>query len=78
MANHLCTQLLIRASRASFLPNGTRSAIGSIRRRTFADVASDDMTLPLKGYKVLDLTRVLAGVCIYNFFRLKYAYLSMR
>lgn len=27
-----------------------------------ADVADDDMTLPLKGLKVLDMTRVLAGV----------------
>ncbi|KAH8662931.1 caib/baif family protein-like protein [Tricladium varicosporioides] len=30
-------------------------------RRSFADVAVNDMTLPLKGFKVLDMTRVLAG-----------------
>merc|ERR1711939_819998 len=30
-------------------------------RRSFADVAGNDMALPLKGYKVLDMTRVLAG-----------------
>jgi succinate--hydroxymethylglutarate CoA-transferase len=39
-----------------------RSAICSVRRRGFAEAAADGMTLPLKGYKVLDMTRVLAGV----------------
>jgi hypothetical protein len=29
-----------------------------------ADVANHDMTLPLKGIKVLDMTRVLAGVSL--------------
>lgn len=32
-----------------------------MRRRGLADASSNDMTLPLKGYKVLDMTRVLAG-----------------
>jgi len=30
--------------------------------RTFATAAEDDSKLPLKGYRVLDMTRVLAGV----------------
>ena len=32
------------------------------RVRGFATAAKDDGKLPLKGYKVLDMTRVLAGV----------------
>lgn len=42
--------------------NGYRSTSCNVQRRTFADVAADDSTLPLQGYKVLDMTRVLAGV----------------
>ncbi|KAA8566900.1 hypothetical protein EYC84_009997 [Monilinia fructicola] len=36
-------------------------AVRQIRRRGLADASTNDMTLPLKGYKVLDMTRVLAG-----------------
>lgn len=52
---------LLGASTAIKRFNGSRSAFYS-SRRWFADVANDDMTLPLKGIKVLDMTRVLAGV----------------
>lgn len=62
MAPSIFPRSLLRASRAVSHPNGMRSAIYSVRRRGFAEVAMDDMTLPLKGYKVLDMTRVLAGV----------------
>ncbi|PMD63555.1 caib/baif family protein-like protein [Hyaloscypha bicolor E] len=61
MAPSIFPRSLLRASRAVSHPNGMRSAIYSVRRRGFAEVAADDMTLPLKGYKVLDMTRVLAG-----------------
>jgi len=53
---------LLRASRTILSPNGPSSAFCNVRRRGFADVADNDMALPLKGYKVLDMTRVLAGV----------------
>lgn len=33
------------------------------RHRTMATVAADSPTLPLAGIRVLDMTRVLAGVC---------------
>ena len=33
--------------------------------RTYSSTPADD-TLPLKGVRVLDMTRVLAGVCIFN------------
>jgi hypothetical protein len=61
MATSVPTRLLFRALRATSQTNG-RSAFCSIRRRSFADIAANDMTLPLMGYKVLDMTRVLAGV----------------
>ncbi|KAH8753466.1 caib/baif family protein-like protein [Hyaloscypha finlandica] len=61
MAPSIFPRSLLRASRAVSHPNGMRSAICSVRRRGFAEVAADDMTLPLKGYKVVDMTRVLAG-----------------
>ncbi|KAH8758784.1 caib/baif family protein-like protein [Hyaloscypha sp. PMI_1271] len=61
MAPSIFSRSLLRASRAVSHPNGMRSAICSVRRRGFAEVAADDMTLPLKGYKVVDMTRVLAG-----------------
>jgi hypothetical protein len=63
MTEILYSRSLLRASRAVSSFNGTRPAIFSFQRRGFADVTTDDMTLPLKGYKVLDMTRVLAGVC---------------
>ncbi|KAG4411266.1 hypothetical protein IFR04_015592 [Cadophora malorum] len=52
---------VIRASRSLRSSNGSFSAFCNVRRRSFADVAGNDMALPLKGYKVLDMTRVLAG-----------------
>ncbi|TVY47510.1 Succinate--hydroxymethylglutarate CoA-transferase [Lachnellula occidentalis] len=61
MTASISRQYLRRASQALLLPNGSRSAFCCTRRREFADVAGNDMTLPLKGYKVLDMTRVLAG-----------------
>ncbi|KAN0116898.1 caib/baif family protein-like protein [Hyaloscypha variabilis] len=61
MAYSILSRSLLRASRGVSRSNGTCSAICSVRRRGFAEVASDDTTLPLKGYKVLDMTRVLAG-----------------
>ena len=64
MTTSISTRSLIRASRAFAHSNGVRQALRNVRRRGFADVAADDMTLPLKGYKVLDMTRVLAGVRI--------------
>jgi succinate--hydroxymethylglutarate CoA-transferase len=62
MATSIYTRPLARASRAIAHSNVSPSAFCNIRRRCFADVAADDMALPLKGYKVLDMTRVLAGV----------------
>lgn len=47
-----------RASKSLFLSNGLR--IG--RRRALATAASNSDTLPLAGIRVLDMTRVLAGV----------------
>jgi succinate--hydroxymethylglutarate CoA-transferase len=61
MATSTCARSLLRASRALLWPNGHRSAFYN-SRRGLADIANDDMTLPLKGIKVLDMTRVLAGV----------------
>ncbi|TVY55228.1 Succinate--hydroxymethylglutarate CoA-transferase [Lachnellula cervina] len=61
MTASISRQYLRGASRALLLTNGSRSAFCCTRRRGFADVAGNDMTLPLKGYKVLDMTRVLAG-----------------
>ncbi|KAF8865680.1 caib/baif family protein-like protein [Acephala macrosclerotiorum] len=62
MALRMPTRSLTRASRRLADLNGRHSAFCNLRRRSFADVAADDGTLPLKGYKVLDMTRVLAGV----------------
>ena len=56
----------MRASRVFSHANGSQKELCHIQRRAFADVAADDMTLPLKGYKVLDMTRVLAGVRMNN------------
>ncbi|KAM3074184.1 hypothetical protein ACMFMG_002994 [Clarireedia jacksonii] len=41
--------------------NGFRSTIRQTCHRSLANVSTNAMTLPLEGYKVLDLTRVLAG-----------------
>ncbi|KAF5867402.1 putative atp-dependent rrna helicase rrp3 protein [Botrytis fragariae] len=49
------------ASRVLWRSNGFNPMIGHTRRRGLADASTNDMTLPLKGYKVLDMTRVLAG-----------------
>ncbi|TVY90886.1 Succinate--hydroxymethylglutarate CoA-transferase, partial [Lachnellula willkommii] len=62
MTASISRQNLRGASRALLFTNGSRSAFCCTRRRGFADVAENDTTLPLKGYKVLDMTRVLAGV----------------
>ena len=63
MATPICSRSLLVASRAISRPNGRCSAIFSCRRG-LADAVKDDMTLPLKGIKVLDMTRVLAGVSL--------------
>jgi succinate--hydroxymethylglutarate CoA-transferase len=63
MATPICSRSLFQASKSLLRPNGRRLAIYN-GRRGLADVANDDMTLPLKGIKVLDMTRVLAGVSI--------------
>jgi hypothetical protein len=57
MSAPICSRVLLQASRT----NGLRGAFSN-GRRGMADVAGGDMTLPLKGLKVLDMTRVLAGV----------------
>ena len=57
------SRLLSRASGVRSTFNVQLSVNYITRRRGFADLAStEDGKLPLKGYKVLDLTRVLAGV----------------
>ncbi|TVY85104.1 Succinate--hydroxymethylglutarate CoA-transferase, partial [Lachnellula suecica] len=53
-------QTLCGASRTISRSNVSRSTLGSVRRRGLADVAGND-NLPLHGFKVLDMTRVLAG-----------------
>jgi succinate--hydroxymethylglutarate CoA-transferase len=42
--------------------NGFAGARNGSKRRNFATVAIEDGSLPLKGYRLLDMTRVLAGV----------------
>lgn len=54
--------ILLRATRSLLSSNGTRYSSRRVQCRRFASVAQDDSKLPLKGYKVLDMTRVLAGV----------------
>lgn len=61
MATPNCARSLARASGTFLRPNGHRSAFYN-SRRGLATAADDGMTLPLKGIKVLDMTRVLAGV----------------
>ncbi|KAF7951626.1 hypothetical protein EAE96_006928 [Botrytis aclada] len=61
MTTSLCSRSLLGASRVLWRSNGFTPAVGHIRRRGLADASTNDMTLPLKGYKVLDMTRVLAG-----------------
>lgn len=62
-------KMFLKRSRA--VGGALRSIIGSngltqvefqMPRRAFATSASDDGALPLRGFKVLDMTRVLAGV----------------
>lgn len=71
MTSPLSARLISRASNQVLKDNVSCSAVYSIRRRRFANVA-DAMTLPLKGYKVLDMTRVLAGVSLSTFFQAVY------
>lgn len=49
---------LVARSRRTALPNGSRS----VKPRRMATAATDSPTLPLAGIRVLDMTRVLAGV----------------
>lgn len=58
----MASRLLATAVGAVPKANGLKSGFRAIRRRGMAGATSHDMTLPLKGYKVLDMTRVLAGV----------------
>lgn len=65
MATILHSRSLVRASRVVATLNCQPLTRHNTKPRGFADVASnDDGKLPLKGYRVLDLTRVLAGVCV--------------
>ncbi|KAG9233430.1 caib/baif family protein-like protein [Amylocarpus encephaloides] len=65
----ICLKSLLRASRSIAKVNSIANAHGpwskvttcTIHRRTLSSVAADDASLPLKGFKVLDMTRVLAG-----------------
>jgi hypothetical protein len=55
------------ALRRSVAPSFTRisplqCSRNRLTRRAFASVAANENDLPLKGYRVLDMTRVLAGV----------------
>ncbi|QSZ29081.1 hypothetical protein DSL72_003591 [Monilinia vaccinii-corymbosi] len=61
MNTSICSPSLLRASRILAHSNGFALAVRQIRRRRLAGASTNDMTLPLKGYKVLDMTRVLAG-----------------
>ncbi|KAG4032149.1 hypothetical protein MFRU_007g00620 [Monilinia fructicola] len=61
MITSICSRSLLRASQTFSHSNGFAPAVRQIRRRGLADASTNDMTLPLKGYKVLDMTRVLAG-----------------
>ena len=63
MTPSLSTRLISRASKRVLQYNASCSAVGSFRHRQFANIA-DEVALPLKGYKVLDMTRVLAGVSL--------------
>ena len=58
-----CIRRLSTASGIISKRNGTQIASNAAWRRCFANVA-DDANLPLKGIKVLDMTRVLAGVSL--------------
>ncbi|KAI9724349.1 MAG: hypothetical protein M1812_000417 [Candelaria pacifica] len=49
---------LLRGSRRIWLANGSFSS----KQRTFATSPADPTTLPLAGIRILDMTRVLAGV----------------
>jgi succinate--hydroxymethylglutarate CoA-transferase len=66
MPRSIASKSLLLASTQVLRPNGFRSVLCGARCRKFADIAND-MTLPLKGIKVLDMTRVLAGVCSLSF-----------
>ncbi|PQE25720.1 CAIB BAIF family enzyme protein [Rutstroemia sp. NJR-2017a BBW] len=57
----ISSRSLTRASRVLRQSNGIRSAVKQTCRRGLANATTNGMTLPLEGYKVLDLTRVLAG-----------------
>ena len=59
-----------RASvRALSSVNGLENSRNALRWRGVASVAGNDNELPLKGYRVLDMTRVLAGVSFLYFIR---------
>ncbi|KAF7912709.1 uncharacterized protein EAF01_001730 [Botrytis porri] len=61
MTISLYPRSLFRAFCVLWRSNGFTPAVRHIRRRGLANASTNDMTLPLKGYKVLDMTRVLAG-----------------
>jgi len=71
------SRVLSRASRTTVKRNGTGTTSNASRRRCFSDVAYD-ATLPLKGIKVLDMTRVLAGVSLCTTMRLAIGYANRR
>lgn len=55
-----------RVSRAASSSSPLRRAPPCLNRRCYSSVAPS--TLPLQGYRVLDMTRVLAGVCVPSIF----------
>jgi hypothetical protein len=54
--------LLQTASRTAKRFNGSYCSFLGRQRRLFTAAGAGDGTLPLEGFKVLDMTRVLAGV----------------
>ena len=60
MANSKKCLSLARHLRPRIRLNGSKYSIG----RGLATAAANPSTLPLAGIRVLDMTRVLAGVCV--------------
>lgn len=58
----VCRRAAVVGRGARPMPRMERMVVGG--RRGMASAPEDDGKLPLKGIRVLDMTRVLAGVCI--------------
>jgi succinate--hydroxymethylglutarate CoA-transferase len=61
------------ASRTILCPNGSYYSLIGHQRRSFTAAGAGDGTLPLEGFKVLDMTRVLAGVSLLKLFVNRFA-----